>query len=880
MKSTLASIQLLIEPLIDRATKQVHSVAPMATMLVYENTFPVLRIEEAATGDFISILPATTSGCAGAASLFLVVDASSSVTVTQTLTPGVYKICHALQSFGSNTLQNYWEQSATLTVEKNPFSDLSVVNSARAKIQKGVRVSLNVSGRATEGGFVAFVATNAVGCTGAESATRVVAAEHSTNVTFSTAGKVKVCYAAGSTGGDETNDYSELGVIFEILNRTVNLNIPNASSSFISANTSVYIEIDSSDLVEDGVVAMVSTGSIGCQSHENYEAFNVGSVGGTFTTPLLPVGVYRVCYSSIDTGLEMTVGQPSVSSMVPIAARSLGGNKQEYRLIRGAALYATVGDSVEVNGSVSVLKNSSKNCVGAAANAVLVSSGMVLNIPSDKIPKITGRYKVCYAPNNENNTVAPLDIMYVSQPLQLFVTNPEIAVVSSRLTDTTMVLTVSGIPDPARLAFMPAETLGCTGANAYHGVTYAHNYEDNFVVVEWTQAYGDQKKMCYALESTDGTSDEHYVDQGYLYGYNDPQITVDDSFTSGTASFPVGLARDDSSGNLFVSSLTDNKVYKVTPSGIQTEFYTGLSGPFGIDVDSVSGDVYVCEVNGQQVRRISQSGSAVVYATGISSPAGLTRDTSTGVLYVTEHIAEGGKVKKVFPNRTVVSLTTQTFNRPRGITLRQGTSDLYFISGDTGTAGSSIVHHLDANTGAVTNITSFGTLYDIHAPPSESYIFVTNFETQSIFRVASDGKVFNFANYWKDFNTDSGVKRLSALTPYALTRDDASGTFYLTNYWYTLGSDSSSKYYNQVNDNVVKVTDNRFSTAHTRRRLSLNNSPGTASLLRTPNRATTQLPRNGIASLAQTIHSAGLQNIATSVKPRIGRTKKESGSSV
>ena len=290
------------------------------------------------------------------------------------------------------------------------------------------------------------------------------------------------------------------------------------------------------------------------------------------------------------------VNQPSITSMEALASRPLTNNDLEYHLIRGSSLYAVINGSVEINGSVAILKSNIKNCDGAAENAVGISTGMILNMASNKISKNVGTYKVCYASKNENNTVAALDTLYVMQPLRLFVIDPEIAVTTSRMTDSTMMMTVSGIPNPARLAFMPAETLGCTGANAYAGTPYSHNFEDNFRAL-WNEAIIGQKKMCYALDSTDGTSDYHYADQGYLYGYNDPQVSVDDSFTSGTASYPLGIARNEVNGNIFVSSMIDNKIFKITSNGVQTEYYSGLSGPFGLEVDSASGDIYVCEVN-------------------------------------------------------------------------------------------------------------------------------------------------------------------------------------------------------------------------------------------------------------------------------------------
>ena len=265
MKSTLSSIQSLISPLIDRATKQLHSVVPVASMLVYENTLPILRLEEAASGDFISFLPIATSGCSGASNNFLVVDEFSSVKINQGLNPGTYKICHALKSFGSNVVQNYWEQTAKLTVFKNPFSDLSVFNADGLNVQKNVEVHLDVSGNATEGDIIAFVAKTSIGCTGATNATKIVLQRNTSlaNYTFGTSGHFKVCYSENDTGEDEDRDYSELGLTFNVLDRQVHLNIPNASSSVIAAKTAVYIEIVSPVTGDGEVVTMATTDALG-----------------------------------------------------------------------------------------------------------------------------------------------------------------------------------------------------------------------------------------------------------------------------------------------------------------------------------------------------------------------------------------------------------------------------------------------------------------------------------------------------------------------------------------------------------------------------------------------------------------------------------------
>merc|ERR1712025_1114515 len=109
---------------------------------------------------------------------------------------------------------------------------------------------------------------------------------------------------------------------------------------------------------------------------------------------------------------------------------------------------------------------------------------------------------------------------------------------------------------------------------------------------------------------------------------------------------PAGIARNQLNGNLFVTSMTNNKIYKISSSGTQTEFKAGLNGPWGIDVDSLTGDVYVAEVNGGIVTKVSSSGHSVIHASGIANVAGLTRDVSTGDIFVTTY-SETGLIKKI-----------------------------------------------------------------------------------------------------------------------------------------------------------------------------------------------------------------------------------------
>jgi len=283
---------------------------------------------------------------------------------------------------------------------------------------------------------------------------------------------------------------------------------------------------------------------------------------------------------------------------------------------------------------------------------------------------------------------------------------------------------------------------------------------------------------------------------------------------------PAGIARDHTNGNLFITTMSSGKAFKVTPSGVRSELKSGLEGPWGIDVDSATGDVYIAEVNGGKVTKVSSAGHSTTYVSGLSNVAGLTRDISNGDIFVTTY-SETGMIKKIDIHGEVTNVVAASFNRPRGITLRQGTKDLFFVAGDPAHIGASLIKKVNVVTGIVMDFAAgFGSLYDIYAPPSEPYIYTTDLGKHFIMKVNENGHVYKYANQRKMYTSPSNQQvSMESMAPYSLTRDDSLGIIYATNHWSDVGNDPTSNYYNQVEDNVVKVTDNRFSTGYKRRRL-------------------------------------------------------------
>jgi sugar lactone lactonase YvrE len=105
---------------------------------------------------------------------------------------------------------------------------------------------------------------------------------------------------------------------------------------------------------------------------------------------------------------------------------------------------------------------------------------------------------------------------------------------------------------------------------------------------------------------------------------------------------PGGLAFD-AAGNLYIADSIDNSVMMVTPQGLMSTFATGLDTPFGLAFDS-AGNLYVSNVGDNTVVELSPTGLPIATISGFSSPSALAFD-SAGNLYVANF--GDGKVSEV-----------------------------------------------------------------------------------------------------------------------------------------------------------------------------------------------------------------------------------------
>lgn len=112
-----------------------------------------------------------------------------------------------------------------------------------------------------------------------------------------------------------------------------------------------------------------------------------------------------------------------------------------------------------------------------------------------------------------------------------------------------------------------------------------------------------------------------------------------------------GLAID-AADNVFVSGLS-SRLFRITREGSSSAFGPPIDGARGIAVDA-NGYIYLASLSGT-ITRISPSGLGSVFATGLPGTVGLAFDNA-GNLYAAHYAA--GKISKIDTNGTVTPFAT------------------------------------------------------------------------------------------------------------------------------------------------------------------------------------------------------------------------------
>ena len=166
--------------------------------------------------------------------------------------------------------------------------------------------------------------------------------------------------------------------------------------------------------------------------------------------------------------------------------------------------------------------------------------------------------------------------------------------------------------------------------------------------------------------------------------------SIDDTGSVASFNYPFALALD-ASENIYVADLYNNKIRKVTPTGVVTTLAgSGSSGsidgigtaatfqsPSGIAIDP-SGDLFVVE-SSNKIRKISPSGVVTTFAgngdnisldgnglnASFGTPYGICADAN-GNLFVTD--LGSSKIRKVTPSAEVTTIAGSTSGYEDGIT--------------------------------------------------------------------------------------------------------------------------------------------------------------------------------------------------------------------
>jgi sugar lactone lactonase YvrE len=141
-----------------------------------------------------------------------------------------------------------------------------------------------------------------------------------------------------------------------------------------------------------------------------------------------------------------------------------------------------------------------------------------------------------------------------------------------------------------------------------------------------------------------------------VFGSQSIQINVGQGFI-----YPAGVAID-AAGDVFVTDLVFQEVFKVAPNGTKTQVGGELEVPEAVAVDG-AGNVYVADSEAAAVFKITPGGVQTTVGTGFSYPNGIAVD-GQGNLYVTDPFID--EVVKIAPSGKQTTVGSN-YNTPAGV---------------------------------------------------------------------------------------------------------------------------------------------------------------------------------------------------------------------
>jgi sugar lactone lactonase YvrE len=141
-----------------------------------------------------------------------------------------------------------------------------------------------------------------------------------------------------------------------------------------------------------------------------------------------------------------------------------------------------------------------------------------------------------------------------------------------------------------------------------------------------------------------------------VFGPGGAQTNVGSALSS-----PEGVAVD-AAGNLYITDIDLQEVFKVTPGGTQTTVGTGLEVPAGVAVDG-AGNVYITDSQAIAVFKVTPGGVQTTIGSGWDWPSGVAVD-GAGNVYVSDPFIDA--VYKVSPGGKQTTVGSG-YNTPAGL---------------------------------------------------------------------------------------------------------------------------------------------------------------------------------------------------------------------